>query len=60
MSLVGKDDNEKLSNLGTKTYKEQGVWFLNAYYEKMDGQLQFPETLVDMTNYTKCIFLNRS
>lgn len=35
MSLVGSNDNEKLSDLGKKTYRAQAIWFLNAYFEKM-------------------------
>jgi len=32
MSLKGTD-NEKLTELCNKTYKEQIVWFLNAFWE---------------------------
>jgi DNA repair exonuclease SbcCD ATPase subunit len=35
MSLPGKNDNEKLANLCNKTYKEQAVWFLNAFWEPL-------------------------
>jgi hypothetical protein len=31
--LDGADDNEKLRNLCLLTYKEQAVWFLNAFWE---------------------------
>jgi hypothetical protein len=31
MSLQGSNDKEKLESLCQKTYKEQAVWFLNAY-----------------------------
>eukprot|EP00011_Vannellida_sp_DIVA3-517-6-12_P002206 CAMPEP_0114624070 /NCGR_PEP_ID=MMETSP0168-20121206/10580_1 /TAXON_ID=95228 ORGANISM="Vannella sp., Strain DIVA3 517/6/12" /NCGR_SAMPLE_ID=MMETSP0168 /ASSEMBLY_ACC=CAM_ASM_000044 /LENGTH=115 /DNA_ID=CAMNT_0001835339 /DNA_START=36 /DNA_END=379 /DNA_ORIENTATION=+ len=33
--LEGATDNEKLTDLCTRTYKEQAVWFLNAYWEKL-------------------------
>ena len=33
--LVGDTDGEKLSYLGNKNYKSQGVWFLNAYWETL-------------------------
>jgi len=32
MSLSGKTDNEKLANLSAKIYKEQAIWFLNAFW----------------------------
>jgi hypothetical protein len=31
--LPGANDNEKLTALCKLTYKEQGVWFLNAFWE---------------------------
>ncbi len=31
MSLQGSNDKEKLESLCKKTYKEQAVWFLNAF-----------------------------
>jgi len=31
--LTGANDYEKLKDLCTKTYKEQSVWFLNAFWE---------------------------
>jgi len=33
--LEGKDDNEKLDKLITYTYKQQAVWFLNAFWENL-------------------------
>ena len=30
--LPGANDNEKLNALCEKTYKEQAVWFLNAFW----------------------------
>jgi DNA repair exonuclease SbcCD ATPase subunit len=33
MSLEGKNDNEKLACLLLKNYKDQAVWFLNAFWE---------------------------
>jgi len=33
MSLEGKTDAEKLSNLINKNYKDQACWFLNAYWD---------------------------
>jgi len=32
MSLSGSNDLEKLAALGSKTHKEQSVWFLNAFW----------------------------
>ncbi|ELR19334.1 TolAlike protein [Acanthamoeba castellanii str. Neff] len=32
MSLQGSNDKEKLESLCKKTYKEQAVWFLNAFW----------------------------
>jgi len=32
MSLSGKNDSEKLANLAAKNYKEQAIWFLNAFW----------------------------
>mmetsp|Transcript_1056 Transcript_1056/g.1541 ORF Transcript_1056/g.1541 Transcript_1056/m.1541 type:complete len:320 (-) Transcript_1056:75-1034(-) len=32
MSLAGGNDHDKLADLSTKTYKEQAVWFLNAFW----------------------------
>eukprot|EP01090_Pellita_catalonica_P016686 TRINITY_DN4846_c0_g1_i1.p1 TRINITY_DN4846_c0_g1~~TRINITY_DN4846_c0_g1_i1.p1 ORF type:complete len:328 (+),score=105.36 TRINITY_DN4846_c0_g1_i1:35-985(+) len=34
MSLPGANDNERLENLCLMTYKEQAVWFLNAYWKQ--------------------------
>jgi len=31
-TLNGSTDQEKLADLGSKTYKEQAVWFLNAFW----------------------------
>jgi flagellar biosynthesis GTPase FlhF len=33
MALPGKTDNEKLNALILRTYKEQSVWFLNAFWD---------------------------
>jgi len=35
MALAGKNDNEKLANLISKNYKDQAVWFLNAFWESI-------------------------
>ena len=35
MSLSGANDNEKLKALCEKTYKEQIIWFLNAFWNKL-------------------------
>ncbi len=32
--MPGATDNEKLNELCKLTYKEQGVWFLNAFWEQ--------------------------
>jgi len=33
-SLSGNTDNEKLLDLCNKSYKEQAIWFLNAYWDQ--------------------------
>jgi chromosome segregation ATPase len=33
MALPGSNDNEKLQNLVSRTYKEQAIWFLNANWD---------------------------
>ena len=40
MSLPGANDNEKLQALCNKTYKEQIIWFLNAYWHKLADQAE--------------------
>jgi len=35
MSLRGNNDQEKLNDLCSKNYKEQSVWFLNAFWDKL-------------------------
>jgi DNA repair exonuclease SbcCD ATPase subunit len=40
MSLAGKDDYEKLQNLVKKTYKDQGIWFLNGYWHKFSAEAE--------------------
>ena len=37
-TLPGNSDSEKLSHLSEKTYKEQCIWFLNAFWP----QVSFP------------------
>ena len=34
--LSGATDNDKLDDLCTRTYKEQAVWFLNAFWEELE------------------------
>lgn len=36
MSLKGANNTEKLRDLSSKTYKEQAVWFLNAFWNKLN------------------------
>jgi len=36
--LQGNTDVEKLASLGEKTYKEQAIWFLNAFWKKANMQ----------------------
>merc|ERR1712137_819080 len=36
--LPGNDDHEKLQELSKLTYKQQGVWFLNAFWEQHEGE----------------------
>jgi chromosome segregation ATPase len=33
MSLAGSNDSEKLASLCAKPYKDQAIWFLNAFWE---------------------------
>jgi len=33
MALQGANDNEKLTSLITRSYKEQSIWFLNAFWD---------------------------
>jgi len=35
MTLPGANDIDKLKALSAKKYKEQAVWFLNAYWDDM-------------------------
>jgi len=39
-TLPGNSDSEKLSNLSTKTYKEQCIWFLNAFWPDFGGDAE--------------------
>ncbi len=38
MSLPGSNDQQKLDALGAKSYKEQAVWFLNAFWNSFAQQ----------------------
>lgn len=38
--LTGATDNEKLLSLCSKTYKEQAIWFLNAYWDKYQNEAE--------------------
>jgi myosin heavy subunit len=38
MALAGKTDNEKLNTLCTRTYKEQSIWFMNAFWDSFASQ----------------------
>jgi len=40
MSLPGKTDFEKLSALIKKTHKEQVIWFLNGFWDKVGNQAE--------------------
>jgi len=40
MSLSGSNDSEKLQSLSSKTYKEQAIWFLNAFWDKHGSQAE--------------------
>ena len=40
MSLPGADDREKLDALCKKTYKEQIIWFLNAFWHKFEADAE--------------------
>jgi hypothetical protein len=38
--LSGANDNEKLTSLCAKTHKEQAIWFLNAFWDKHEGEAE--------------------
>jgi len=38
MSLAGKDDMEKLNSLSQQRYKDQAIWFLNAFWTEIGEQ----------------------
>jgi len=38
--LAGANDAEKLADLSSKVYKEQAVWFLNAFWESVQGDAE--------------------
>eukprot|EP01103_Thecamoeba_quadrilineata_P018699 TRINITY_DN7272_c0_g1_i1.p1 TRINITY_DN7272_c0_g1~~TRINITY_DN7272_c0_g1_i1.p1 ORF type:complete len:309 (-),score=93.35 TRINITY_DN7272_c0_g1_i1:22-948(-) len=40
MALNGKTDHEKLASLCAKTYKEQAVWFLTAFWNDFQGEAE--------------------
>jgi len=40
MALNGKTDTEKLQDLSSRTYKEQAIWWLNAYWDKYEGEAE--------------------
>jgi len=50
MTLPGSNDLEKLHALCDKTYKEQAIWFLNAFWGKLNIFLSFQQVLV-LTGY---------
>jgi hypothetical protein len=40
MALNGKNDSEKLLDLSSRTYKEQAIWWLNAYWDKHEADAE--------------------
>merc|ERR1712137_510855 len=38
--LPGANDHEKLQELSKLTYKQQAVWFLNAFWEEREGEAE--------------------
>jgi len=38
--LVGKNEQEKLADLCTRTHKDQVVWFLNAFWNELQGEAE--------------------
>jgi len=40
MALPGKTDNEKLTNLIGRNYKDQSVWFLNAFWDPLSKEAE--------------------
>jgi len=40
MALPGKTDNDKLTALINKSYKEQSTWFLNAFWNSQSGEAE--------------------
>jgi len=43
MSLSGSNDTEKLKELGKKPYKQQAIWFLNAFWKSIFSKPGEPE-----------------
>jgi len=35
--LSGANDHDKLAELANKNYKDQAVWFLNAFWDELPG-----------------------
>jgi len=46
MALTGSTDSEKLASLNGRTYKEQAIWFLNAFWDKYEKDAEFVWNLV--------------
>jgi len=38
MALNGKTDGERLQDLSSRTYKEQAIWWLNAFWNKYESE----------------------
>ena len=38
--LPGADDTAKLAELSKLTYKQQAIWYLNAYWEEPHGEAE--------------------
>jgi len=53
-TLDGSTDIEKLHSLCSKTYKEQAVWFLNAYWDSYSDEAElfwnYVEKVRDITS----------
>jgi len=40
MALTGSTDNDKLNSLISRSYKDQSIWFLNAFWDQHSGEAE--------------------
>ena len=48
--LEGNTDQEKLQSLCSKSYKEQAIWFLNAYWDSYANEAELCWNYVQKVN----------